>query len=397
MFRLLSLPKLILTILVIALGLSACSGLGAQSTPTPTPAVEKQFNPVISVTGAVTPARWANLSLSGSGIAVELPAKEGDVVKSGQLLVQLNGSDRLQATITAAEMEQAVAQKDLNDLKENAVQARSAAQLRLATAQKALDEAKKRRTWKNYQPGNQNQIDIARADLVTAKEAVKQAENAFGYASSRAEDDPERAALLSMLAAARLKRDKAQSNLNYLLALPKKLDVDEADAQLGAAQSEVEAAQREVERLKDGPDPQTLQVTEARLKNAQSQLDAARAALSDLELRAPFDGTISRLMLHPQEWVPSGQPVVLLADLTSLQVETTDLSEIDVARIQVGNLADVTFDALPDVKVQAGVVRISPKAAEGAGVNYTVVIKLLEIPARLRWGMTAFVDIQTEP
>ena len=60
----------------------------------------------------------------------------------------------------------------------------------------------------------------------------------------------------------------------------------------------------------------------------------------------------------------------------------------------MGDSVIVTFDALPDVVVRGIVERISPKAAEGAGVNYPITIELSEIPDQLRWGMTAFVDIE---
>ena len=85
-----------------------------------------------------------------------------------------------------------------------------------------------------------------------------------------------------------------------------------------------------------------------------------------------------------------------MADLENLRVETTDLNEIDVAQIEIGDKAIVTFDALPDVVVEGEVTRVAQKAAEGSGVNYTVVILLDEIPEKLRWGMTAFVDIEVE-
>jgi len=64
-----------------------------------------------------------------------------------------------------------------------------------------------------------------------------------------------------------------------------------------------------------------------------------------------------------------------------------------VARIQIGDEAQVSFDALPDVKVTGQVARIDPKAKDGAGVNYTAVIQLDQIPDALRWGMTASADI----
>ncbi len=85
-----------------------------------------------------------------------------------------------------------------------------------------------------------------------------------------------------------------------------------------------------------------------------------------------------------------------MGDLGALRVETTDLNEIDVARVEVGDEATVTFDALPDLTLNGTVVAIAPRAEAGTGVNYTVTVELEEIPAALRWGMTAFVDIAVE-
>jgi len=56
----------------------------------------------------------------------------------------------------------------------------------------------------------------------------------------------------------------------------------------------------------------------------------------------------------------------------------------------------VTFDAIPGVEINGRVVRIAPKSDEGAGVNYKVVIELEDIPEKILWGMTAFVDIGVE-
>ena len=86
-------------------------------------------------------------------------------------------------------------------------------------------------------------------------------------------------------------------------------------------------------------------------------------------------------------------PILLIADLTDLRVDTTDLNEIDAARVRVGDAVLLTFDALPGVEVNGVVKSIAPKAAEGSGVNYTAVIVMDEIPEALRWGMTAFADI----
>ena len=85
---------------------------------------------------------------------------------------------------------------------------------------------------------------------------------------------------------------------------------------------------------------------------------------------------------------------MVLGDLAGLRVETTDLNEIDVASVEAGAPVTITFDALADTLVSGRVFSISPMSGEGSGVNYTVIVGLDEIPERLRWGMTAFVDIQ---
>jgi multidrug resistance efflux pump len=85
---------------------------------------------------------------------------------------------------------------------------------------------------------------------------------------------------------------------------------------------------------------------------------------------------------------------MLLADLNQLQVETTDLNEIDVARILEGAPVEITFDAIPDVRLQGVVERIAARSSEGSGVNYSVIVSMDNPPEKLRWGMTAFVDIK---
>jgi multidrug resistance efflux pump len=160
-------------------------------------------------------------------------------------------------------------------------------------------------------------------------------------------------------------------------------------------EAQIAKGYRDYETFNAGPDPDDVALAEARISNAEAQLAAAQAALVDLELVAPFDGVVAEVHINASEWVAPGQPVLLLADLDHLQVKTTDLNEIDAAQIEVGDKAIITFDALPDIVIEGSVVSIAPKAAEGSGVNYPVTIELNDIPAELRWGMTAFVDIET--
>ena len=382
--------------IVTLLGLvfvTACSGLTQGATPTPTPAVEGEVNPLVNATGIVLPARFTTLSLTSGGVVAELLVGENDVVVAGQPLLRLEGTEDLQAAVAAARLEVVAAQHDLDLLYKDL-------DVRLAQAYQAVVDAKQalrdaeRRAYNVERAAKQVHIDQAHANLVLAQDKLEKAIEDFEPYEDKPEDNLTRAAYLSAKAQAEEQYDQSARLLNNLLAGANDLDVDEAEAELGVAQAGLDVAQREYEMVQKGPDPQDVKLAQERLANAKAQLNAAEAALRDLELQSPFDGTVSELYVRQSQWIAPGQPVLSLADLGHLRVETTDLNEIDVARLDVGNSAIVTFDALPNVSVKGKVVRIAPKASEGSGVNYTVLVELDEIPPKLRWSMTAFVDIE---
>ena len=383
------------TLLMLALLLTGCSGTG-KTEPTPEVDFLANVSPIVSVTGVVVPAQWATLSIANNGVVEELFIVEGAAVSKGEVLLRLDGQERLQAARDGAALELLAAQRGLDDLTENWPAIKAQAELELARAQIALEDAQDDRKNLGFRRASQNTIDELRANVILAKDAVDKAEDDFSWVEDSADDNPNRAYALTQLAQARRAYDRAVANLNYALGWPDPKDVSEADALLALAEARVQDAQRNLERVQNGPNPKDLEQAQTRLANAKSQLAAAEKSLTELSLRAPFAGTVSRLNVRLNEWVVPGQPLVLLGDLSHLQVETTDLSEIDVAQIKLGSQAEITFDALPNVAIEGRVIRISPKASEGAGVNYTVVLEMDEIPNDLRWGMTAFVDITIE-
>lgn len=79
-----------------------------------------------------------------------------------------------------------------------------------------------------------------------------------------------------------------------------------------------------------------------------------------------------------------------------VQARTIDLTELDVVCVQVGQPAVVTVDALPGVRLEGRVRRISLEAVDYRGdVTYPVVVELVEgSHPGLRWGMTALVEIE---
>lgn len=139
-----------------------------------------------------------------------------------------------------------------------------------------------------------------------------------------------------------------------------------------------------------------IEAAEASVQAAEAGLEQAKENKENTFLFSPLDGTVIDIYANPGEIVNPGVPIMLIADLSSLQVKTTDLNEIDIAKIDIGDWAEVVFDALPGLTVEGRVVDIAQKNAEVAGIYYTVTIDLFEIPKNLRWGMSAFVQIETD-
>jgi multidrug resistance efflux pump len=170
----------------------------------------------------------------------------------------------------------------------------------------------------------------------------------------------------------------------------------ELEADLITTQASLEDAELNYGKLADGPDPDQIAMAQARLDNAQAQLAVAQAALDQLDLRAPFDGTVVSVEICASEAVLPGQAVVVLGDLDHLQVETSDLSERDVSAVAVGQPAVIFVEAL-DLEIPGVVASIAPQADTiGGDVVYAVVIELEQQPYGLRWGMSVDVEIVTE-
>lgn len=384
--------QLVLSI-VMVLVMAACAS--AAQTPTEQPVVEEPLSPVVSATGKVVPVSFSTLSMPATGLVAEVLVEQDDAALPGQVLVRLQGREEMQAAIAAAEFELASAQyavdrlyKDPELLSAQASQAVVEARIALRDAQRRLDNLNTSTPTRD--------IEQARANLAILRDKLERARKDYRPYEKKSEDNLVRAGLLSRVAQLEKDVKNAERKLNNMLGSVNDLDLAEAQADLQLAQTTLEKALKDEELRQQGPDPQDVALAQARVDNARAQLSAAQAAFKDLELLSPLAGTATEVYVKPGQWVAAGQPALQLAELNRLRVETTDLNEIDVARIKVGDTALLTFDALPEVNLTGKVTRIAPKAAEGAGVNYAVWVELAEIPENLRWGMTAFVDIEVE-
>ena len=168
-------------------------------------------------------------------------------------------------------------------------------------------------------------------------------------------------------------------------------------AEAALRQSEFDYEYWKLPRRVDGRVVERKEVAEQELEMTRKSLDTARAELTQTQLIAPFAATVTSIQVQPGEYVRTGQVVVVLAKLNSLEVETTDLSELNVAAVKIGQPASIYVKAL-DKELQGVVTAISPVSNTlGSDVVFKVTMRLKEQPSDLLWGMSADVEIQTEP
>ncbi|MDR3575561.1 MAG: HlyD family efflux transporter periplasmic adaptor subunit [Anaerolineaceae bacterium] len=395
-----------ITITLLLVCSAAASLVGC--TPTAQAAVQAAANPTATVLapvksggltvseGSVVPVKHVDITFLATGVVSAVNIPEGSLVKSDDLIASLDGKQTAQAAVAGAQLALVSAQQDLDNLNKNADVAKANAEMAVATAAKALDDAKKNLDRKDYKPVNDYNLNNARAAYELAVNNLQTAQDDYSSVANRAEDDVIRNMALAALSNAQLARDKALWNLNYLLGLPNTLDVNQASAQVQVAQANLDAANRALDRVKNGPDTDQLALATASVTNATAQLAAAQEALTDLDLKAPFDGTVVSNNLKVGQFVSPAAPApVTIADLSEYDVETTDLTELNVVNIKIGSQCQVTFDAIPDLTLNGTVEKIDKLGVNKQGdITYTVTIKLEKQDPRLLWNMTASVNFQ---
>lgn len=353
--------------------------------------------------GRLVPVRWVNLSFPTSGSISAILVAEGDQVAEGAVLAAQGDSRKHAARVAAAELALLSAEQAYADLHENARLELALAEQRLALARKVQENA----AWKARSvsaPASSLTFAQAHANMLLAEKAMQAARKDLQGAEKLWKDQrdmvwrfvPRRAFKLNM---AQLSQKTAQAEERYqnavkkwkdLQAPPDEIDVQVAQADLMKANAEVESAMRQRDAWGDGPDPDQVALAQARIDAAGQDLLAAQSAWEEAQIVAPFSGVVVSIPAKAGEWVGSGQPVLLLANLSSWQVQIDDLAEGDVQALEVGQELAVTFDALPDLKLRATVDSIGLLYEQKDGEpTYTVDITLLERDARLRWGMTA--------
>ena len=190
-------------------------------------------------------------------------------------------------------------------------------------------------------------------------------------------------------------------------------DLKNAQAALAAAQTAPETDVDEATAPTDvTADAGAVSSAQRNLASAQATLEQANAKAAERTVKAPSSGSIVELnakvgatvaggMVMGEGDVSGGKQCMQIADLSKMKV-TVQVGEKDIAKIAVGQSANVTYPAFPDIVSQGIVTAIASVANSdstyggGGSVTFNVDI-LIEAPdSRLKPGMTAEVSVVTE-
>ena len=112
----------------------------------------------------------------------------------------------------------------------------------------------------------------------------------------------------------------------------------------------------------------SLAVAKGKLVQATTALERVEERLSESIVRAPIDGVILQKYVEEGQIIASGvsnvgggTAIVDIADMRSVYIEA-GIDEIDVGKVQVGQMATVVAEAYPDIKFRGQIVRIAPEA-----------------------------------
>ncbi len=411
---------------------AAPASAGGESPAAPVDDLEN----VIWASGKLVPVAWANLSPVQGGNVQTILVKEGDWVQTGDLLAEIDAAmadsqieiasaavaearavyDKLlagataseiaaaQAALAAANAQVALAEGQLLQAQTGIIQAEA----QLLITQQQYNELASRPTAAERNAAAA-QIDIAQA-------AVNQAQAAYNQVRGDPDIGLRPEALVLQQATEGLKAAQAQYAVATQGATPQQLAVASAqiteaqarvavaEAQIPAAeaavlsaQASVASAQAALDRVQAGATAGDIAISAARMRSALAALTSAHTQKRQTQIFAPFEGQVSAVNVRLGELAGSGQPILLLGDVRQMRVETTDLRETDVIRVSEGLEVEVTFDSLPNRIFTGTVTHIAPVSTTDKGsTNYTLRIDIPDLDASLRWGMTAFINIQTE-
>ena len=386
-----------------------------------------------TVVGSIEAPATVQIAPKVTGLLTTLSVREGDRVKAGQVVGQIDPRETIaslrqkEAALAAAKFRLAQAQATQNaqtvgvssDIaKQQAALATARAQntqakadfsAAVATAEANVAAAKERVASAN--------ADIANADtaIASAKASVDNAQATYtrqasllakGYVAQQAVDNYQTAVTVAeaALKAAQSRRDSLVSTRDAVLASQKaaekqaviarnkaKADVAVADATLAQGRAGLRVSQANT--AQNEAYVQNLAALQAAVTSAEADVQSAQVLLSQASLLSPLEGVVTTRLIEPGAIVSPTTPVISVQSVR--RVWATVAAPEETARfLTQGQSATVTLDALPGETFTGKIAQVLP-SADPQSRQFTVRVALDNPQFRLRPGTFARVNFVT--
>jgi multidrug efflux pump subunit AcrA (membrane-fusion protein) len=380
--------SLIFLIFVSLFILSACD---ANSATTETPMVydselEDSLGMLIA-DGEIVPAKNMEIISLNSGVVEELLVEEGQSLMAGDVIIRLEIPQQLISELGRAELEQLKAQQVLDELLLYGNLQKQKAYQRILDAQSARNAALA--AWDDLDKEKYDlDLDKLNEKIIDAKQDLKEAKDDLANFLDLDEDNPLRKRRQDTFDNAQISLNSAELEFELL-----EINYNQVKLNVEITTAELDTASTEYQKFSQNDfQKDQKEIAEKQFSTANAQIDALHAAISDMEIKAPFDGKMVFLNVQKGEWIRVGQLVSVIADDSSWFVESTDINELDVVRIQIGDLVTVELEAFPGERIEGKVVEITEyPQLKYNDVIYPVRIQLDENNLPLRWKMSVII------
>jgi HlyD family secretion protein len=316
----------------------------------------------VASSGQIRAKDSVNIQAEIVGVVTDLPVREGDRVKKGDMLLKI---DPIQ---TAAQTDSTRARYDASrqDLR--------AQEFNISTAEHNMANAR-------------SQLESIRAQKDQAEANLARALSSFKRSQQMSEDG-----LIS-----RDEYEQAQINLKSVQA-----QYEVAKAQLNQQEMQIKIADNSLSQMKN-----SYSAAQTRLKSQEADLAQATDQQKKTTIASPLNGVITQLVVHIGERAVPGTlnspqaTLMTIADLSVIQAELK-VDETDIVSLALGNPAQIKVDALPDLVLEGQVTEIgnSPistgTAATQEAKDFKVIVTVKTPPERIRPGMSCTADIITD-
>ena len=286
-----------------------------------------------------------------SGRILEIRVREGDTVNAGDVIAVLDDEQiraretQAQAAVTDAEARAGAAHAQIAVLQEQLRQSELLTEQARTDAQGRVRQA-------------ENEVVVAEAELARQEAANRIAVfdreaytrlAATGAVPERKGQEAVSTAEQQTAAVAAAKRRVESARGAVLIARATLTNPGIRASQAGANRKQIAQQQKEVASAN------------AKIEQARAQLSEAQANRKDLEITAPFNGTVATRTAEPGEVVAAGTAIITLLDLSKVYLRGF-VPEGEIGKVKLDQPARVYLDSNPNQPLEAIVSRIDPEA-----------------------------------